>query len=46
VKVLSFAERGGVLRLQYNVTFVGDGVRGDIDQLIVATNQLTNTTKV
>jgi len=46
VKVLSFAEIGGVLRLQYNVTFVGDGVRGDIDQLIVATNQLTNTTKV
>jgi hypothetical protein len=45
VVVVRSAAMGGVLLLKFNVTFEGDGVRGDLAQMVVATNQLTNTSQ-
>ena len=44
-EVVTTHETRGVLNLLFNVTFDGDGVRGDLASLVVATNQLANTTK-
>jgi len=44
-EVVTTHETTGVLNLLFNVTFDGDGVRGDLASLVVATNHLANTTK-
>ena len=35
----------GELEVEYTVTFHGDDLRGDMPQLLVTTNQLTNQTQ-
>ena len=44
-EVVTAASSGGVINLHFNVTFSGDGLRGDISSMEVASNLLTNTSK-
>ena len=45
LEVVAVHATEGLLKLKFNVTFRGDGVRGDVEELRLATNQLTNTSK-